>query len=147
MERTGQDRGQDRTACGPGGTPAEQVRSDDGGALDLIEADPALGEPLAAADDYLRAEIVYAASHEGPGTSTTYSPGAPGSPSRPSTGAPAAPGLRGADGAGAGLGQGADRAGGQALREAGTGRAGIAASAGRPDGGRGTAGAPDIVPI
>ncbi|MGW4238461.1 glycerol-3-phosphate dehydrogenase/oxidase [Streptomyces sp. NPDC004749] len=33
--------------------------------LDLISADPGLGEPLAAADDYLRAEIVYAASHEG----------------------------------------------------------------------------------
>ncbi|MFF0556053.1 glycerol-3-phosphate dehydrogenase/oxidase [Streptomyces sp. NPDC004266] len=33
--------------------------------LDLVEADPSLGEPLAAAEDYLRAEIVYAASHEG----------------------------------------------------------------------------------
>ncbi|MCL7376260.1 glycerol-3-phosphate dehydrogenase/oxidase [Streptomyces sp. 35G-GA-8] len=33
--------------------------------LELIAADPGLGEPLAAADDYLRAEIVYAASHEG----------------------------------------------------------------------------------
>ncbi len=33
--------------------------------LDLIAADPTLGEPLAAADDYLRAEVVYAASHEG----------------------------------------------------------------------------------
>ncbi|MGQ4511861.1 FAD-dependent oxidoreductase [Streptomyces sp. DW26H14] len=33
--------------------------------LDLIAGDPSLGEPLAAADDYLRAEIVYAASHEG----------------------------------------------------------------------------------
>jgi glycerol-3-phosphate dehydrogenase len=33
--------------------------------LDLVAADPSLGEPLAAADDYLRAEIVYAASHEG----------------------------------------------------------------------------------
>ncbi|MFJ9621381.1 glycerol-3-phosphate dehydrogenase/oxidase [Streptomyces sp. NPDC101181] len=33
--------------------------------LDLILADPTLGEPLPAADDYLRAEIVYAASHEG----------------------------------------------------------------------------------
>lgn len=33
--------------------------------LDLIAEDPSLGEPLAAADDYLRAEIVYAASHEG----------------------------------------------------------------------------------
>ncbi|WP_338677206.1 glycerol-3-phosphate dehydrogenase/oxidase [Streptomyces sp. SCSIO 30461] len=33
--------------------------------LELIAKDPGLGEPLAAADDYLRAEIVYAASHEG----------------------------------------------------------------------------------
>jgi glycerol-3-phosphate dehydrogenase len=33
--------------------------------LGLIEAEPGLGRPLAGADDYLRAEIVYAASHEG----------------------------------------------------------------------------------
>ena len=33
--------------------------------LSLIAADPALGRPLAGADDYLRAEIFYAASHEG----------------------------------------------------------------------------------
>jgi glycerol-3-phosphate dehydrogenase len=33
--------------------------------LDLVTADPTLGEPLAGASDYLRAEIVYAASHEG----------------------------------------------------------------------------------
>jgi len=33
--------------------------------LELIVADPSLGEPLPAADDYLKAEIVYAASHEG----------------------------------------------------------------------------------
>lgn len=33
--------------------------------LDLIAADPSLGEPLTGADDYLRAEVVYAASHEG----------------------------------------------------------------------------------
>ena len=33
--------------------------------LDLIAADPSLGKPLTGADDYLRAEIVYAASHEG----------------------------------------------------------------------------------
>jgi glycerol-3-phosphate dehydrogenase len=40
------------------GSMAEEV-------LDLIAADPSLGEPLHAADDYLRAEVVYAASHEG----------------------------------------------------------------------------------
>jgi glycerol-3-phosphate dehydrogenase len=33
--------------------------------LDLIAEDPSLGDPLQAADDYLRAEVVYAASHEG----------------------------------------------------------------------------------
>ncbi|WP_326598632.1 glycerol-3-phosphate dehydrogenase/oxidase [Streptomyces sp. NBC_01803] len=33
--------------------------------LELIAADPKLGEPLPAADDYLKAEIVYACSHEG----------------------------------------------------------------------------------
>jgi glycerol-3-phosphate dehydrogenase len=33
--------------------------------LDLIRADPLLGKPIEGADDYLRAEIVYAASHEG----------------------------------------------------------------------------------
>jgi glycerol-3-phosphate dehydrogenase len=33
--------------------------------LDLVETDPGLAEPLTGADDYLRAEIVYAATHEG----------------------------------------------------------------------------------
>jgi glycerol-3-phosphate dehydrogenase len=33
--------------------------------LDLVEAEPGLGQPVTGADDYLRAEIVYAASHEG----------------------------------------------------------------------------------
>ena len=33
--------------------------------LALIEADPGLARPVPGADDYLRAEIVYAASHEG----------------------------------------------------------------------------------
>ena len=36
-----------------------------GEVLTLIAADPGLGRPLAGADDYLRAEFVYAASHEG----------------------------------------------------------------------------------
>jgi glycerol-3-phosphate dehydrogenase len=36
-----------------------------GEVLDLIAADPSLGKPLTGSDDYLRAEIVYAASHEG----------------------------------------------------------------------------------
>ncbi|MGP3999252.1 glycerol-3-phosphate dehydrogenase/oxidase [Streptomyces sp. 8N706] len=40
------------------GSMAEEV-------LELVARDPSLGEPLAAADDYLRAEIVYGASHEG----------------------------------------------------------------------------------
>jgi glycerol-3-phosphate dehydrogenase len=33
--------------------------------LDLIATDPSLAEPLSGTDDYLRAEVVYAASHEG----------------------------------------------------------------------------------
>ncbi|GAY09845.1 glycerol-3-phosphate dehydrogenase/oxidase [Pseudonocardia sp. N23] len=33
--------------------------------LALVDDDPSLGEPLAGAPDYLRAEVVYAASHEG----------------------------------------------------------------------------------
>ncbi|WP_236242900.1 glycerol-3-phosphate dehydrogenase/oxidase [Streptomyces sp. CC228A] len=33
--------------------------------LDLVAEDPSLGEPVTGADDYLRAEILYAASHEG----------------------------------------------------------------------------------
>ncbi|WP_411121542.1 glycerol-3-phosphate dehydrogenase/oxidase [Streptomyces sp. x-19] len=33
--------------------------------LELVVADPALGRPLAGADDYLRAEVVYACTHEG----------------------------------------------------------------------------------
>lgn len=33
--------------------------------LELVVADPPLGEPLAHADDYLRAEAVYACTHEG----------------------------------------------------------------------------------
>jgi glycerol-3-phosphate dehydrogenase len=36
-----------------------------GEVLDLIAADPSLAKPLTGSDDYLRAEIVYAASHEG----------------------------------------------------------------------------------
>jgi glycerol-3-phosphate dehydrogenase len=33
--------------------------------LELITADPALGEPIPGAEDYLKAEAVYAVSHEG----------------------------------------------------------------------------------
>ena len=33
--------------------------------LNMIEVDPTLGEPLDGAEDYLKVEIVYAASHEG----------------------------------------------------------------------------------
>ncbi|GFJ79348.1 hypothetical protein Phou_035280 [Phytohabitans houttuyneae] len=40
------------------GTLADEV-------FDLIDADHKLGEPLEGADDYVRAEVVYAASHEG----------------------------------------------------------------------------------
>ena len=40
------------------GSMAEEV-------LDLIASTPSLGAPLHSAEDYLRAEVVYAASHEG----------------------------------------------------------------------------------
>ncbi|MEU3556010.1 glycerol-3-phosphate dehydrogenase/oxidase [Streptomyces fragilis] len=40
------------------GSLAEEV-------LDLIAQDPSLGAPLGGADDYLRAEVVYAVTHEG----------------------------------------------------------------------------------
>ncbi|MEP7089522.1 MAG: glycerol-3-phosphate dehydrogenase/oxidase [Nocardioidaceae bacterium] len=40
------------------GTLVEEV-------LELVADDPTLGEPLAGTDDYLRAEIVYAVTHEG----------------------------------------------------------------------------------
>jgi glycerol-3-phosphate dehydrogenase len=33
--------------------------------LDLVAADPQLGEPLEGTEDYLQVEVVYAASHEG----------------------------------------------------------------------------------
>jgi len=33
--------------------------------LDIIKARPELGEPLPGADDYIQAEVLYAASHEG----------------------------------------------------------------------------------
>src|ERR1039457_1372258 len=36
-----------------------------GEVLDLIAAEPGLAKPIGGADDYLRAEVVYAASHEG----------------------------------------------------------------------------------
>jgi glycerol-3-phosphate dehydrogenase len=36
-----------------------------GEVLELIQADPGLSAPLAGADDYLEAEVVYAATHEG----------------------------------------------------------------------------------
>jgi glycerol-3-phosphate dehydrogenase len=36
-----------------------------GEVLDLIAAEPGLGRPLGGADDYLRAEVVYAVTHEG----------------------------------------------------------------------------------
>jgi glycerol-3-phosphate dehydrogenase len=40
------------------GSLAEEV-------LELVADDPKLGEPLPAADDYLKAEVVYACTHEG----------------------------------------------------------------------------------
>ncbi len=116
------------------GAMAEEV-------LELIAADPSLGEPLHAADDYLRAEVVYAASHE----SARHLDDVLTRRTRISIetfdrGTRSAPRGRRTDGTGAGLGQGPGRTRGPALREAGRGRAGVAAPAGRPDGGRGPAG-------
>jgi glycerol-3-phosphate dehydrogenase len=46
------------TCCGRYGSLVDEV-------LDLVRTDKTLGEPLEGAEDYLRAEIAYAASHEG----------------------------------------------------------------------------------
>ncbi len=109
--------------------------------LDLIAADPSLGEPLPAAEDYLRAEVVYAASHEGARhlddvltrrtriSIETFDRGTRSAREAAELMAPV-------------LGWDKDQIEREvaALREAGGGRAGVAASAGRPDGGRGAAG-------
>ncbi len=98
--------------------------------LALIEEDPDLGAPLPAADDYLRAEVVYAAAARGrpppggrahPQDAHLHRDLRPRHPQRPRGGR--------VDGARAGLGPGADRQGGRVLREAGRGRARIAAPA------------------
>ena len=116
------------------GSMAEEV-------LDLIAADPKLGEPLPAADDYLKAEIVYACTHEGARhlddvltrrtriSIETFDRGTRSARECAELMAPRP-----------GLGHGPDRARGRALREAGRGGAGVAVPARRPDGGRGPAG-------
>ena len=53
--------------------------------LALIAQDPELAEPLPGADDYLAAEVVYAATHEGARHLDDVLPAAPGSRSRPGT--------------------------------------------------------------
>ncbi len=115
--------------------------------LALIAENPTLGAPLQAADDYLRAEIVYAASHERPAPRRRADAAHPHIHRDLRPGNPQRPRCRGTDGARTGLGQGPDRTRGGALREAGGGRAGVAAPARRPDGRRGRLGAPDIVPL
>jgi glycerol-3-phosphate dehydrogenase len=57
-ERTGLHVARVEHLLGRYGALAEEV-------LELVAADPGLGRPLPAADDYLRAEIVYACTHEG----------------------------------------------------------------------------------
>jgi glycerol-3-phosphate dehydrogenase len=57
-ERTGLHVARVEHLLGRYGALAEEV-------LELVTADPDLGRPLPAADDYLRAEIVYACTHEG----------------------------------------------------------------------------------
>ena len=75
----------------------------------LVADEPDLAEPLEGAEDYLRAEVVYAVTHEGARHLDDVLPGAPGSPSRPSTGACTQRVRRRADGAGGRLGHGAAR--------------------------------------
>ena len=55
-----------RAARGPDRAPAEPVRlADRTSCSTWSRADPTLGEPLPGAEDYLRVEVVYAATHEG----------------------------------------------------------------------------------
>ncbi len=109
--------------------------------LELIAADPALGEPLAAADDYLRAEVVYACTHEGARhlddvltrrTRISIETFDRGTRSAREVAELMAPAL--------GWDERPDQARGRALREAGGGGARVAAAAGRSDGGCGAAG-------
>ena len=66
LERAGPHGRALRPARGAGRAPAAPVRLDDRrGPRALRRRDPALGKPLPGADDYLAAEVVYAASHEG----------------------------------------------------------------------------------
>ena len=50
---------------GPDRAPAQPVRFHDAGGAGHHRREPALAEPLPGADDYLQAEAVYAATHEG----------------------------------------------------------------------------------
>ncbi len=109
--------------------------------LELIADDPTLGEPLAAADDYLRAEVVYAASARGcPAPGRRHDQAHPHLDRDLRPGHSKRPGDGGVDGTRARMGRGADPARGRALREAGGGRARVAAAARRPDRGRGAFG-------
>jgi hypothetical protein len=87
--------------------------------LDLVEQDPTLGEQLAGAPDYLRAEVVYAAVARG-----RPAPGGRPRPPHPDLDRDLRPGHRvgggggPAHGAGARLERGADRARGGALPQA-----------------------------
>ena len=105
--------------------------------LELIAADPRLGEPLEGSEDYLRVEVVYAASHEGARhlddvlarrtrlCIETWDRGLASAERR-----------RPAHGRRPRLGRGADRQGGRALRPPGRGRARVAAQARRRERGR-----------
>ena len=98
--------------------------------LELVAADPALGEPLPGAEDYLAAEVVYAVTHEGARhlddvlTRRTRI-----SIETFDRGVAAAPAGRGADGRPARLGRGGGRQGGRPLPAAGGGRAAQPAAA------------------
>ncbi len=105
--------------------------------LELIEHDPSLGRPLHGADDYLRAEIVYAATHEGARhlndvlTRRTHI-----SIETFHRGVAVAPGGRRAARRPARLGRRAGQARGRVLHQAGRGRAPVAGAGHRPRGRR-----------
>ncbi len=105
--------------------------------LALAEDDPSLRLPLTGAEDYLRAEVVHAAAYEGRAAPRRRPHEADQDLRRDvRPGARRGRGSRRPHGRGAGVERRATRAGNRALPGAGGGRARVARTAGRPDGGR-----------
>ncbi len=65
VEPAARSRGPRRDPRRPRRAPAQPLRVGDRRGLALIAQDPSLGEVLPHADDYLKAEVVYAVTHEG----------------------------------------------------------------------------------